>query len=51
MVKEKEIKVITLGRITLEDKRNYARAMARALMSEYGKETCERVLVKLKNSL
>ena len=49
MVKKKEIKVITLGEITLEDKRNYAKAMARTLMSQYGKEICKKMLVKLKD--
>jgi len=49
VVNEKEIKVITVGETTLEDKRNYAKAMARALMSQYGKEVCEKLLVKLKN--
>jgi glycerate-2-kinase len=48
MVKGKEINIITSGQITLEDKRNYAKAMARALMAEYGKEICEKVLDKLK---
>ena len=49
MFSEKEIKVITLGEITVEDKRNYAKAMARTLMSQYGKEICEKMLKKLKD--
>lgn len=45
----KKIKVITEGEITLKDKRNYAKALARALVSEYGKETCEKILARLKS--
>ena len=50
MVKEKEIKVITLGEITLQDKKNYAKAISRALMAEHGKRICEKVLESLMNS-
>ena len=46
---EKDIKIITLGQITLEDKKNYAKAIARALIGEYGKEICKKVLATLKN--
>ena len=49
MVKEKKFKVITLGQITQEDKRNYAKVMARALIAEYGKEICEKLLAMLRN--
>jgi len=48
MRKKKEIEVITIGEITMENKKNYAKAMARALMAEYGKEICEKVLAQLK---
>lgn len=50
MAREKEIKVITIGEITEEAKRNYAKALARALMAEYGKKTCQKILEGLKNS-
>ena len=48
-MREKEIRIITLGQITLEDKKDFAKAMARALISEYGKEICEKVLARFKN--
>ena len=49
MRKKKEIEVITIGEITMENKKNYAKAMARTLMSQYGKEICENMLKKLKD--
>ncbi len=49
MVQEKDIKVITIGEISTENKRGFAKALARALMSEYGKETCKKVLEGLKD--
>jgi hypothetical protein len=48
MIKEKEIKVVVLGEPTLEDKINYAKAVSRMLMSEYGRDACEKILLKLK---
>ena len=47
MIKEKEIKVITIGQITREAKINYSKAMARALMEQYGKEACQEILASL----
>jgi len=49
MVQEKDIKVTIIGEISKENRRNYARALARALMEEYGKETCEKILQGLKD--
>ena len=48
MVKDKEIKVIIHGEITFEAKKNYAKALARALMYQYGKDTCEKILEEIK---
>ena len=45
----KKIKVITIGEISDEVKKNYAKALARALMAEYGKETCKKILEGLKH--
>lgn len=50
MAKGKKIRVVTVGEITEEAKRNYAKALARALIAKYGKETCEKVLEELKKT-
>jgi hypothetical protein len=50
MSKNDVIKGEVIGELTDELKRNYARALARALIAEHGKEKCERILEGLKNS-
>ena len=50
MARENKIKVITIGEITEEMRRNCAKTVARALVVQYGKQSCENILRDLKIS-
>lgn len=50
MVDEQKIKVICMNKANEEVKRKYAKAFARNLLAQYGKEICEKLLVNIKNS-
>ena len=48
MAKDPIITGEVIGEMTEELKRKYARTLARALLAEYGKENCKKILEGLK---
>lgn len=48
MAKGALVKGIVVGEFTEELKRAYAKTLARALLEEYGKEKCQKILEGLK---
>lgn len=50
MARDAIITGVVIGELTDELKRDYARALARALIAEHGKEKCRKILEGLKKS-